>query len=135
MSQTVGSVQREGVASEEMSRGEDEDEDVLAEGETREDDATCKKMGQIDKRLVFELIKLESLTEEEKKKAIESLLFLNEKRDGTIKACACANGSTQRSFMPREEAASPTVGIDSVLMIEYNQMHFVGTCSQFQSIF
>ena len=83
---------------------------------TREDDATCKKMGQIDKRLVFEPIKLESLTEEEKKKAIESLLFLNEKRDGTIKACACANGSTQRSFMPREEAASPTVGIDSVLI-------------------
>ena len=73
-------------------------------------------MGQIDERLVFEPIIIEDLTEEEKEKAMESLLFLNEKRDGTIKARTCANGSTQRGYIPKEEAASPTVSTDSVLI-------------------
>ena len=34
------------------------------------------------------------LSEEEKKKAIVSLIFLTEKRDGTIKARQCADGHT-----------------------------------------
>ena len=79
-------------------------------------DAAYKKMKQIDKRMVFEPIRIESLTEEEKKRAMESLIFLSEKRDGTIKSRYCANGSTQRSYIPKEQAASPTAGTDSVLI-------------------
>ena len=40
-------------------------------------------MGQVDKRLVFEPIVIEDLTEEEKEKAMESLLFLNKR--GTVR--------------------------------------------------
>lgn len=47
---------------------------------------------------------------------MESLLFLNEKGDGTTKARGCANGSTQRGCIPKEEASSPIVSTDSVLI-------------------
>ena len=43
----------------------------------------------------FELIDPSTLTEDEKKKAIASQMILTEKRDGFIKACACADGRKQ----------------------------------------
>ena len=46
---------------------------------------------------------------------MNSLIFFTEKRDGTIKARACANGSTQHSFINKEEAASPTVSTEVLL--------------------
>jgi hypothetical protein len=52
----------------------------------------------------------------EKRRAMESLIFLVEKRDGRIKARTCANGSTQRSYMSKEDAASPTVSTESILL-------------------
>ena len=56
------------------------------------------------------------LTKEEKRKAMESLIFLSEKRDGTVKGQMCPNGNTQRSYIPKEEASSPTVTTESVLI-------------------
>jgi hypothetical protein len=44
------------------------------------------------------------------------LIFLVEKRDGRIKARACANGSTQGDYFNTEEAASPTVSTESILL-------------------
>ena len=58
---------------------------------------------------------LSKLTKEEKQKAMSSLILPTEKRDGTIKARACANGSTQRSYINKEEAASPTVSTEALL--------------------
>ena len=46
---------------------------------------------------------------------MSSLIFLTEKRDGTIKARACANGSTQRSYINKEEATSPTISTEAIL--------------------
>ena len=46
---------------------------------------------------------------------MNSLIFLTEKRDGTIKARACANRSVQRRYINKEEAASPTVSVDALL--------------------
>ena len=46
---------------------------------------------------------------------MNSLIFLTQKRDGTIKARACANGSTQRSYINKDEAASPTVTTEALL--------------------
>ena len=46
---------------------------------------------------------------------MNSLIFLTEKRDGTIKARACANGSVQRSYISKDEAASPTVSVETLL--------------------
>jgi hypothetical protein len=45
---------------------------------------------------VFRPIKVESLTYDERKKALLSLVFLKEKRDSSIKAHMCANGHNQK---------------------------------------
>jgi hypothetical protein len=53
-----------------------------------------------------------------KKGALSSLIFLKlkEKRNGTVKAQLGANGSVQRDHIAKEEAASPTVALESVFV-------------------
>ena len=41
--------------------------------------------------------------------------FSTEKRDGTIKARAYANRSTQRTYIDKNKAASPTVTTEALL--------------------
>ena len=80
-------------------------------------DAAYKEMKQLHERVVFKSIKVEDLTELEKRRAMESLIFLVEKRDSTVKGRTCrANGSTQREYMEREEAGSPTAMTESILI-------------------
>ena len=78
--------------------------------------ATYKEMKQLYDRTVFRPVKVESLTTLERQRAMESLIFLTEKRDKSVKARTCANGSTQRAYIPKEEAASPTAATDSILV-------------------
>ena len=66
-------------------------------------------MKQSHRRRVFTPINPEELNQQEKHWAMKNLLFLVEIQDGSIKACACANDSTQRSFTTKDEATSPTV--------------------------
>ena len=73
-------------------------------------------MKQLHDRKVFKPIMSSELTTQERKRAMESLIILIEKRDGRIKARTCANGSIQRDYIPRENAASPTASTDSVLI-------------------
>ena len=47
-------------------------------------------------------------------KALSSLMFFKEKRDGKLKSRHCVNGSPQREYISKEEAASPTVATESV---------------------
>jgi hypothetical protein len=47
-------------------------------------------------------------------KELSLLLFLKEKQTGQIKGQACINGAPQREYIPKEEAASPTVSIVQV---------------------
>jgi hypothetical protein len=44
------------------------------------------------------------------------LIFLKEKKSGAIKTRSCANGSVQREHVAKEEAAAPTVGLDSIFI-------------------
>lgn len=71
------------------------------------------------------------LTEKQKLDALESLMFLTEKRCGRIKARACVNGSPQRQYIPKEDAASPTVMLDSVMItsaVDAHEERHVVTC-------
>ena len=56
------------------------------------------------------------MTSTKRKRALESLIFLTEKRDGTIKSRQCANGSTQRDYMDREDVSSPTVSTEATML-------------------
>jgi hypothetical protein len=58
--------------------------------------ATIKDMQQLHDRRCFQPLHKRTLNLTEKSRALESLIFLVEKRDGTEKARHCANGSTQR---------------------------------------
>ena len=44
-------------------------------------------------------------------------MFLKEKRDGTIKGRACANGRKQREGAYPQEAESPTVALSESVLI------------------
>jgi hypothetical protein len=82
-------------------------------------EAVHKEMKQIHDRVVFEPISIEEMTILERKRAIESLIFLTEKRDETVKARVCANGSTQRAYIAyisREEASSPTAASEAIII-------------------
>lgn len=78
--------------------------------------AVNKEMKQLHNRAVFKPIHVHEMTQLERKRAMESLIFLVEKRDGRIKARTCANGSTQRSYISKDEAASPTAATQAVLL-------------------
>ena len=56
------------------------------------------------------------LTKQERAAALASLMFLKQKKDGTLKARACADGRKQRESTAEEEAASPTVSIESIFI-------------------
>jgi len=93
--------------------------------------SALKEMKQMHDRVCFVPIKKEELNELERKRALESLIFLTEKRDGTIKSRHCANGSTQREYMSREEVSSPTVSTEATILtavIEAEEERDVGTC-------
>lgn len=97
----------------------------------RGQDSASKEMKQIHDRKGFQPIHKTTMSRVERQRAMESLIFLTEKRDGTIKARHCANGSTQRSYMEREEVTSPTVSTESIMLtavIDAKEGRDVATC-------
>jgi hypothetical protein len=58
------------------------------------------------------------LTAKQKKSALESLMFLKEKIDGSIKGRTCADGRKQREGSTKSDATSPTVALESVFITE-----------------
>ena len=79
-------------------------------------DSALNEMKQLHDRDCWKPIKLTDLSQSEKKKALESLMFLVEKKSGKIKARHCANGSEQREWINSDDAASPTVATNSVML-------------------
>ena len=54
----------------------------------------------------------ESLSEEDKRKALDAVNMIELKRDGGLKVRSCANGSKQRAYLTEyESVASPTVSL------------------------
>ena len=62
---------------------------------------------------------------------MESLLFLAEKRDKTLKSHDCANRSTQHAYMECNEVTSLTISMEGTLLtavIEAQEGRDVTTC-------
>ena len=55
------------------------------------------------------------LSASQPEKMLESHMFLTEKNNGTTKGRTVASGNKQRSYIPEEDASSPTVATESVL--------------------
>jgi hypothetical protein len=71
---------------------------------------------QLHKRKCFNPIDVSKLTPSEKKKAMQSLLFLTEKRDGRIKGRLVYNGKPTREWVSQDDAASPTASLEGILL-------------------
>jgi hypothetical protein len=73
-------------------------------------------MKQLHDRAFVKPICVKEMTQVERRWATESLIFLVEKQDRRIKACTCANGSTQCGYTKRDKAASPTAMTELILI-------------------
>ena len=83
---------------------------------TRGYNAAYNEVKQLHQRDCFVPVKIGKLSKEERSRALESLIFLTEKRDGRIKGRTCADGRKQRLWMDKTDTASPTVLLESVLL-------------------
>jgi hypothetical protein len=78
--------------------------------------AVLKELKQVHDRKVMTPKKLKSLSPSERRAALQYLMFEKRKRCGTIKGRGCADGRKQREYITKEEASSPTVAIESVML-------------------
>jgi hypothetical protein len=94
-------------------------------------DAVVKEMKQLHDRSVVDPKAANMLTPEEKKNALEYLMFLKKKRCGRIKGRGCADGRKQRICKSKEETSSPTVAVESLFLsciIDVKEKRDVATC-------
>ena len=75
-----------------------------------------KEMKQLHWRNSFKPIHWKSLTTEQRKKVLESHIFVERKRDGSLKARQVAGGNKQRGYITKEDASSPTVSSEAVML-------------------
>jgi hypothetical protein len=80
--------------------------------------AVEKELEQLHMKETFAPVNEGDLTARQKKSALESLVFLKEKIDGSIKGRACVDGRKQREGSTKSDATSPTVALESVLITE-----------------
>lgn len=78
--------------------------------------AVIKEMKQLDERGVIRPCMADSLTREEKHRALQYLMFLKKKRCGMIKGRGCADGRKQRLYKSKNETSAPTVAIESLML-------------------
>jgi hypothetical protein len=80
------------------------------------DEAILKEIKQLHTRQALKPCSRDDMSQEERKRALRYLMFLKEKRDGTIKARGCADGRPQRLYTNKEDASSPTVSIEAMML-------------------
>jgi hypothetical protein len=79
-------------------------------------DAVLKEMKQLNDRKTIRPRASKDLTRQEKRRALAYLMFIKEKRCGTIKARGCADGRKQRLYKGKEETSAPTVRTESLML-------------------
>jgi hypothetical protein len=87
---------------------------VLKQFGERGHNAVSKELTQLHTLKCFQPKDPTTLTRNERRKALTSLMLLTQKRTGEVKARGCADGSAQRDHIEKEEATAPTVASDSI---------------------
>jgi hypothetical protein len=77
-------------------------------------DAAFGEMKQFHDCITFRPVNVNDLTPQERQHVLESLSFLVEKCDGKVKRHTSAKRSTQRGYINKEDAVSPTVATESI---------------------
>ena len=79
-------------------------------------EAVYKELQQLHERNVGEPRDASTLSSTQKKNAQGYLMFLKQKRTGQIEGQGCADGRKHRLHTPKDNASSPTVATESVLL-------------------
>ena len=78
--------------------------------------AGYKEMKQLHERAAVIPINVEMLSDKEKEQIIDSLLLIEEKRDGSVKGHTVAHGDQQKKHLEKDEVHSPMVNNNSVFL-------------------
>jgi hypothetical protein len=74
------------------------------------------EMKQLRWQNTFKPVRWSELTSKQKETILESHIFLTKKRTGEIKGRTVAGGNKQRDYIQKEDASSPTVATESVIL-------------------
>ena len=94
-------------------------------------EAIIKEFTQLNEKNVFEPKHFESLTMEDRKKALRSITLIKEKRCGRVKGRTVADGRPQRKYYAPEDTHSPTVSTEGLFLslgIDAKEERHVATC-------
>jgi len=61
-------------------------------------------------------MRVEQMSKDDRKYALNYLMFLKRKQTGQVKGRGCADGIKQREYISKEDATSPTVAIEAVFL-------------------
>jgi hypothetical protein len=78
--------------------------------------AAQSEMKQLHFRNTFKPRHWRELSQVQRQTVLESHMFLKQKQDGKIKGRTVAGGNKQRDYISKEDASSPTVATESVLL-------------------
>ena len=78
-------------------------------------EAAIKEVKQMLQRTCFVPISVKELTPEERRRTVEAILLLTEKRDGSNKGRLVYNGKPSREWI-RDDTASPTAILEGLLL-------------------
>jgi hypothetical protein len=79
-------------------------------------DSVGKEKKQLHWKNSFKPMSWKSLTANQRKKVLESHIFVEMKQDGILKAQQVVGGNEQRGYMMKEDASSPTVSSEAVML-------------------
>ena len=79
-------------------------------------DAAFKEMKQLHDRIAFDPLDVANMMLEERQKALESLIFVKEKCNETLKGRVGTDGRKQCEFANLNDAASPTALLESIVL-------------------
>jgi hypothetical protein len=79
-------------------------------------DSVGKEMMQLHWQNSFNPMHWKSLTADQRKKVLESHIFVERKQDGILKAQQVAGGNKQRGYIMKEDASYPTVSAEAVML-------------------
>ncbi len=74
------------------------------------------EMKQLHWRNTFRPVRWNELSQQQKDMVLESHIHLTKKRSGEIKGRTVAGGNKQRGYIEKEDASSPTVATESVIL-------------------
>jgi hypothetical protein len=75
-----------------------------------------KEMKQLHWQNSFKPMHWKTLTAKQRKQVLESHIFVERKRDGVLKAQTVAGGNKQHGYILKEDANSPTVSNEAVML-------------------